>query len=104
MSALSAPEPGTIVGGKFRVVRLIGQGGMGAVLEAENTLTGKRVAVKWMNPLASAEPTDRFLREARAASRIRHPNVVDVYDFVQEDERFLIVMELLEGEPLTSLL
>jgi eukaryotic-like serine/threonine-protein kinase len=104
MTATSAPEPGTTIGGKFRVVRLIGQGGMGAVLEAENTLTGKRVAIKWMNPLASTEPVDRFLQEARAASRVRHPNVVDVYDFVQEDDRFLIVMELLEGEPLTALL
>ncbi|MFM2416630.1 MAG: hypothetical protein RL385_1353, partial [Pseudomonadota bacterium] len=71
------PEPGTRVGegGKYRVVRKLGEGGMGAVYEAEHVLTGKRVALKWMHPEVGAAPelAARFLREAQAAARVRHP-------------------------------
>jgi serine/threonine protein kinase len=101
-----APAVGSVLGGRFRVVRQLGEGGMGVVLEAENTLTGKRVAIKWMRAALASKPeaVERFLREARASARVRHPNVVDVYDVVHEAGSAFLVMELLEGEPLTAVL
>jgi len=100
------PSVGSVLGGRFRIVRQIGEGGMGVVLEAENTLTGKRVAIKWMHPqmASQADAAERMVREARASARVRHPNVVDVYDVVQEAGAIFLVMELLEGEPLGAML
>lgn len=79
---------------------------MGTVFQAENTVTGKQVAVKWMHPHVSnnRDATERLLREARATSRLSHPNVVDVYDVVQDDQTLFLVMELLHGETLRSYL
>jgi serine/threonine protein kinase len=101
-----SPDVGAILGGRYRVLRRIGEGGMGVVVEAENSITGKRVAIKWMHPQVAARPeaTERFLREARASARVRHPNVVDVYDAVHEGNTCFLVMELLDGEPLSALL
>jgi serine/threonine protein kinase len=100
------PEPGELLGERYRVVRLIGEGGMGAVLEAENTLTQKRVAIKLMNPSLrdNSEAVERLVREAQASCRIRHQNVVDVYDVVREKDALFLIMELLEGEPMSALL
>ena len=100
------PAPGTVLGGKYRVVRLLGEGGMGVVLEAENELTGKRVAIKWLHPELAEHPEggQRLIREAQASSKVRHPNVVDVYDIAKDNESLFIVMEFLEGETLEALL
>ena len=73
MTATSAPEPGTILGGKFRMVRLIGQGGMGAVLEAENTLTGKRVAHQVDEPARVERRAGRSLPARGAGGVARAP-------------------------------
>jgi serine/threonine-protein kinase len=95
-----------LIGGKYRLDRLLGRGGMGSVFAAENMLTGKRVAIKCMNSeiAENAEASNRFLREAKASARIRHPNVVDVYDVLFVDDSFYLIMELLEGEPLSDVL
>jgi serine/threonine protein kinase len=95
-----------LIGGKYRLKQVLGQGGMGSVFAAENTLSGKQVAIKCMHRRIAQTPeaSQRFLREARASALIRHPNVVDVYDVLAEDETFYLVMELLEGEPLSALL
>ncbi|MFT3922052.1 MAG: serine/threonine-protein kinase [Myxococcales bacterium] len=100
------PSPGTVLGGKYRVVRLLGEGGMGVVLEAENEITGKRVAVKWLHPELGEHPEggQRLIREAQASSKVRHPNVVDVYDIAKDGDSMFIVMEFLEGETLEALL
>lgn len=103
LSPADPPTPGSTIGGKFRVVSQIGRGGMGVVLAAENLLTGKLVAIKWV-PRCGDENDARFMREARVAASIRHPNVVDVYDVVQDGDNVFMVMELLEGEPLTAVL
>jgi len=97
------PVPGTIVGQKYRILRTLGEGGMGTVYEAENSLTLKRAAIKWLHPrlLEIEEASKRLLHEARAAARIRHRNVVDVYDVVTEGSSVFLVMELLEGEQLS---
>ena len=98
------PELGTIVGGKYRIMRVLGEGGMGAVYEAENVLTLKRAAIKWLHPqlLPHEESYLRVLHEARAAARIRHRNVVDVYDVLREADSIFLVMELLIGEALSA--
>ena len=100
------PKPGDLIAAKYRIEQLIGVGGMGAVFSATHQYTGKRVALKWMLPeLAKDEDAvRRFMREARAAGRISHPNVVDVYDVGQHDDSYFLVMEYLQGEPLTSAL
>jgi eukaryotic-like serine/threonine-protein kinase len=104
----SIPAVGSFVGenDKYRVVRVIGEGGMGVVFEAEHTLTQKRVALKWMLPALASTPdlAARFLREAQAAARVRHPNVVDVYDYGKHGEAAYLVMEYLEGETLSAAL
>jgi len=94
------PACGAVLGGKYRILRAIGEGGMGAVFEAENLLTLKRAAVKWLHPrfMPRASAQERMLREARATSRIRHRNVVDLYDVVLEGSAVVLVMELLVGE------
>lgn len=96
--------PGIELGGRYRVVRLLGEGAMGAVYEAEHVLIGKRVAVKVLHERfsQSAEAVARFHREARAAAAIGHPHIVDVLDFGTHELRPYIVMELLRGETLAE--
>jgi eukaryotic-like serine/threonine-protein kinase len=96
--------PGKFLG-RYEITRLIGRGGMGSVYEAVHRDLGKRVAIKTLLPslAASPEARGRFLREGQAASRIRHPHVVDVTDVVAEGPTSYLVMEYLEGEDLSSL-
>ena len=95
-----------LIDGKYKLGRLLGEGGMGAVFEAEHTGLGTRVAVKLLNDAFITEPNalTRFRREARAAASIQHENVVAVTDTgTDKDGTPFIVMELLEGETLSSL-
>ena len=107
---MSAPDgqsddtlvPGTTLG-RYEIGRLLGRGGMGAVYEAVHRDLKKRVAIKVLSAkLASEEAKQRFLREGEAASRIQHPNVVDVTDVGVEGGLSYLVMEFLEGEDLSS--
>ena len=92
--------------GRYQIARLMGRGGMGAVYEGTHRDLKKRVAIKTLHPAVAAMPgaRARFLREGEAASRIRHPNVVDVTDVGTENGITYLVMEFLEGEDLSSLL
>lgn len=103
MAAL--PGVGDLVADKYRIETLLGEGGMGAVYAARHEMMDKPVALKWLLPrLAShAEARDRFIREARAAARVRHPNVVEVYDVGVHNGALFMVMELLEGQSLEEL-
>jgi tRNA A-37 threonylcarbamoyl transferase component Bud32 len=96
------PKPGDVVGGKYRIERTVGNGGMSVVFEVSHRITDKRFAVKWMLPedSADADMVKRFVREAKVAGRCQHPNIVEVYDIDQDGGAFFIVMELLEGESL----
>ncbi len=92
---------GTLLGGKYRLGRILGRGGMGAVFEAVHEWTGRSVAVKVLSHehVENPEAAERFLREARVAAGLKHPNVVDVLDLGEEPDRTVfIVLELLEGE------
>jgi eukaryotic-like serine/threonine-protein kinase len=95
--------PGTVLG-RYEIGRQLGRGGMGAVYEAVHRDLRKQVAVKVLSKaLASDEiARQRFVREGEAASRIRHPHVVDVTDVGTEGEYTYLVMELLQGEDLAT--
>ncbi|MET0340173.1 MAG: serine/threonine-protein kinase [Polyangiales bacterium] len=95
--------PGLIVGGKYRLLRALGEGGMGAVFEVEHVVTHKRAALKWLHPELGAYENgqSRLLQEARATSRVRHRNVVDLYDVLEDEGALYLVMELLAGELLS---
>ena len=98
---------GQVLAERYRLVEVIGQGGMGCVYRAEHRAIGKQLAVKVLPPdlAADAEHRARFLREARAISQVEHENVVAVSDFgVTPDGAMFIVMELLRGENLSDLL
>lgn len=99
-------EPGQLVDGKYRVERLIGLGGMGEVWAGTNEHTGKQVALKViLRALASTpEARELFTTEGLVASKVNHPNVVSVFDVIEHEGMACIVMELLEGEPLSDLL
>jgi serine/threonine-protein kinase len=101
----SVPEP--IVGGKYRVERLLGSGGMGTVWEGFHTTEGTRVAIKFIKPAFAehAEARARFTIEARAASRLQSRHAVRVYDHgLTEGGLPYIVMEYLEGESLSDMI
>jgi len=101
-----AKLPG-VIAGRYRPVRLLGRGGMGAVYEAVHTWTGRRVAVKTLLPhLAGDEgAVERFRREARAGVQGAHPHIIDVLDMgVDDDGAPYLAQELLLGEDLAALL
>jgi serine/threonine protein kinase len=99
-------QVGALVGetvGSYRITDVIGQGGMGVVYRAEHVLLGKRAAVKVLLPERSTnrEMVDRFFNEAKSATLIEDPGIVDIFDFGRlPDGNAYIVMELLEGETL----
>src|SRR5687768_11316593 len=77
---------------------------MGVVFSAEHMLLGRRAAIKFLRPEVSSEPqiVERFFTEARAASAVRHPGIVEIYDFGYHDGLAYLVMEHLEGESLRT--
>jgi serine/threonine protein kinase len=100
------PNLGDVIAEKYRLDRVLGEGGMSMVFAAVNVLTGKPVAIKWLQPevVKDEEQSQRLLREAQATSNIDHPNVVNVFDVGRHEGALFLVMELLHGEPLSELL
>src|SRR5450432_2557229 len=94
------PMIGTLAAGRYRVMKLLGEGGMGQVYLAEHVAIEKRVALKVLRAeyATKGDIVPRFQQEAISASRIKHPNVLDVFDFGQLDNGcFFLAMEYLEG-------
>lgn len=103
--SMTTPEiaKGSLIAGRYRLERSLGEGGMGIVWAATHAVTRRSVAMKFLRQSMQnkEEVRHRFLREAQAASALRHPNVVEVLDvFDLEDQSPAMVMELLDGETL----
>jgi serine/threonine protein kinase len=103
---MSALQGGTHLG-QYELVRMLGSGAMGVVYEARHRTLGRRVAIKVLHAgeaeLTASEITPkRFAREGRAAARVRHPHVVEVYDYATDKGMPYLVMELVEGETMAA--
>ena len=98
-------EVGQLVDNKYRIIRLIGEGGMGAVFEGENVRINRRVAIKILHAAftGNAEVMQRFEREAQAAGRIGNDHILEVLDLgiLPDGDRY-IIMEFLDGDPLSN--
>ncbi len=104
-AAQSTVGEGTVVADRYRLERLLGEGGMGSVWRAVHLVTKKTVAIKFLKPelAANASVVARFLREARAACAVRHPNVVQIHDVIQLPSAApAMIMDFLEGESLAE--
>ncbi len=98
---------GTVHAGRYRILRKLGEGGMGEVYLAEHLVLRRHEALKILHVELASDPdfVARFRREARATNRVQHANIVGVYDFGQlPDGRFFLAMEYAEGDRLDSLL
>ncbi|MGE0868414.1 MAG: serine/threonine-protein kinase [Kofleriaceae bacterium] len=82
---------------RYRIERVLGEGGMGVVVAAHDLELDRAVAIKFARGALLAEPRTRLLREARSLARLNHPNVVTVFDSGTVDDDFFIVMELVDG-------
>src|SRR5205085_1558932 len=105
----NAPDPliGAVVGGKYKIVKMLGEGGMGAVYEGEQQLGTKtrRVAIKTLHAHLSKDPKiiARFQREVGTIAELEHPNTIQVYDFGSTPEgQLFIVMEYVQGKNLAD--
>ena len=98
--------PGALVGSRYRIVALLGKGGMGEVYRADDLLLNQPVALKFLPQRVSGNPNAlaRLLSEVRIARQISHPNVCRVYDIGEVDGEHFISMEYVQGEDLRSLL
>lgn len=97
---------GTVVAGQYTLLRMIGEGGMGAVFEATHSPSGQHVAVKLIKPEYASQPevNGRFVQEVNTVARIGHPNIVQMLDAGTDEDGPYLVLELLEGETLCDLI
>lgn len=88
--------------GRYRTIRVLGEGAFGCVFEAQDPQLDRRVAIKVAKSVNSDVAIERFLREARSAAQLRHPNIIPVHEYGQVDSKHIIVYEYIEGETLKS--
>ncbi|HEU5402369.1 MAG TPA: serine/threonine-protein kinase [Terriglobales bacterium] len=97
--------PGTLIAGRYRIIAVLGKGGMGEVYRADDLSLEQQVALKFLPETATDEATlERFRNEVRIARRISHPNVCRVYDIGEAEHQIFLSMEYIDGEDLGSLL
>ncbi|MDQ2966010.1 MAG: protein kinase, partial [Chloroflexota bacterium] len=99
-------EIGSVLGGRYRLIELLGQGGMATIFRARDNQLERDVAAKVLRPEYGRDPDfgARFRQEAQAAASLNHPNVVAVYDYGQDAAGPFIVMELIDGEDLSTVI
>ncbi len=96
---------GTLLANRYRIDARLGEGGMGVVYKAHDTLLDRPVAIKTLSPhLLGEEGLKRLLREAQSAAKLSHPNIVATYDVIEDGEARLIVMEYVAGRTLRDLI
>ncbi len=95
---------GYTIGGRYKIDRLLGQGGMSAVYQANDPNLRRSVAIKLIHAHLSSDPefVKRFEEEAAAVAQLRHPNIIQVYDFNQDNGTFYMVLEFVQGETLQA--
>jgi predicted Ser/Thr protein kinase len=98
--------PGRLIAGRYRIIALLGKGGMGEVYRADDLTLGQAVAIKFLPDEATRDEgmRDRFKNEVRIARRVSHPNVCRVYDVGDVEGQTFFTMEYVDGEDLASLL
>ena len=104
---VDALQPGELFDRRYRIVKKLGEGGMGEVYAAEHTTLQKRVAIKLLRPeiVSNHEAVKRFRQEATSSSSIGHPNIIRIEDFADlPDGRIYLCMELLDGAPLNDII
>ena len=97
-------SPGTVLGGRYRIVSLVGGGGMGEVYRADDLKLGQTVAPKFLLRRGTADDERRLVDEVRLGRQVSHPNVCRLYDISDVDGLLFITMEFIDGEDLASLL
>ena len=99
-------EIGAILGGRYRLVELLGQGGMARIYRGHDNQLDRDVAIKLLRPEYGRDPdfSSRFRQEAQNAASLNHPNIVGVHDYGQDDAGPFIVMELVDGEDLGAII
>jgi eukaryotic-like serine/threonine-protein kinase len=105
LSSVADPLVDSVVAGRYRIIKLLGEGGMGSVYLAEHVAIEKKLALKVLHPeyATKGDIVTRFQQEAISASRIKHPNVLEIFDFGQlENGAFYLAMEFLEGNDLAD--
>ena len=102
----SSLVPNTLIGARYRLEKRIGQGGMAEVWLANDISLSRKVAVKMMKAQHNNDPivVERFRREAQAVGNLSHPNIVTVYDVVENDGQQAVIMEYVEGMTLREVL
>jgi serine/threonine-protein kinase len=98
--------PGDVLANRYRIIALLGKGGMGEVYRADDLSLGQPVALKFLPELLADSPDAiaRFRNEVRVARQVSHPNVCRVYDLGEVDGQYFLSMEYVDGEDLASLL
>src|SRR5437762_1415505 len=96
--------PGTTLGDRYRIVSLVGGGGMGEVYRADDLKLGQPVALKFLRRRGDADSERRLYDEVRLGRQVSHPNVCRLYDIAEVDGHLFITMEFIDGEDLASLL
>ena len=97
---------GRILAGRYELIEKIGEGGMAVVFKARDRLLNRQVAIKILRPEYTKDAVfvESFRKESQAAAGLVHPNIVNVYDVGREGNIHYIVMELIDGEPLSEII
>ncbi|MCX7943006.1 MAG: SUMF1/EgtB/PvdO family nonheme iron enzyme [Deltaproteobacteria bacterium] len=95
-------EEKIVIGKNYEVVKKLGEGGMGVVFHAIHNLSGQEVAIKMLPPELSKDDgiRSRFINEARLLAKLDHPNIVTLYNFLEEDQKFYLIMQFVRGKTL----
>jgi len=97
-------SPGTFLAGKYKIVEVVGRGGMGIVYKAEDTKLKRNIALKFLPPelIRDPESRERFVLEAQAAAALSHPNICTIHEICEEEGDSFIAMEYIEGQSLKA--